>query len=192
MQPAVTTSAYEVPWGPLSAAIEGPAEVRDRYRALCRGDESSVYRVYFPICALVALQMQAGLDGFLAIEKYILVKRGLFTVEERVSMLQEVTSDLPNVSVDTFRGLLVEFCRSHGVSAIVKGLRAVSDFEYEMEMAQMNYRLAQIETLFLTANPLYSFLRASRVREIAAYGGAVRSLVPGPVDARLVAKLAAR
>ena len=118
-----------------------------------------------------------------------LAKRGLFTVEERVSMLQEVTGDLPNVSVDTFRGLLVDFCRAHGVSAIVKGLRAVSDFEYEMEMAQMNYRLAKIETLFMTANPLYSFLRSSRVREIATYGGDITSLVPGPVEARLRAKL---
>ena len=118
-------------------------------------------------------------------------KRGLFTVEERVSMLKEVTGDLPNVSVDTFRGLLVDFCRARGVSAIVKGLRAVSDFEYEMEMAQMNYRLARIETLFMTANPLYSFLRSSLVREIATYGGDVTSLVPGPVEARLRAKLAA-
>jgi pantetheine-phosphate adenylyltransferase len=117
-------------------------------------------------------------------------KHGMFTVEERVAMLEEVTGDLPNVSVATFRGLLVEFCRAHGVSAIVKGLRAVSDFEYEMEMAQMNYRLAEIETLFLTANPLYSFLRSSRVREIAAYGGNVTSLVPPVVEARLRAKLA--
>ena len=116
-------------------------------------------------------------------------KKGLFTVEERVSMLQEVTGDLPNVSVDTFRGLLVEFCRSHGVSAIVKGLRAVSDFEYEMEMAQMNYRLAKIETLFMTANPLYSFLRSSRVREIAFYGGDISSLVPSPIEMRLREKL---
>ena len=120
-----------------------------------------------------------------------LAKQGLFTVEERVSMLKEVTGDLPNVSVDTFRGLLVDWCRERGVSAIVKGLRAVSDFEYEMEMAQMNYRLARIETLFMTANPLYSFLRSSLVREIAAYGGDVSSLVPAPVDARLRAKFAA-
>ena len=121
-----------------------------------------------------------------------LAKEGLFTVEERVSMLKEVTSDLPNVTVATFRGLLVDFCRAHGVSAIVKGLRAVSDFEYEMEMAQMNYRLAEVETLFMTANPLYSFLRSSLVREIAAYGGDIRSLVPAPVEARLRAKLASR
>ena len=119
------------------------------------------------------------------------VKHGMFTVDERVAMLEEVTSDLPNVSVGTFRGLLVEYCRAHGVSAIVKGLRAVSDFEYEMEMAQMNYRLAEIETLFMTANPLYSFLRSSRVREIATYGGNVSSLVPAPVEAKLRARLAA-
>ena len=118
-------------------------------------------------------------------------KKGLFTVDERVAMLREVTSDLPNVSVETFRGLLVDFCKEHGVSAIVKGLRAVSDFEYEMEMAQMNYRLAQIETLFMTANPLYSFLRSSLVREIATYGGDIRSLVPGPIEKTLRAKLSA-
>jgi pantetheine-phosphate adenylyltransferase len=121
-----------------------------------------------------------------------LAKRGMFTVDERVAMLEEVTKDLPNVSVGTFHGLLVEYCRDHGVTAIVKGLRAVSDFEYEMEMAQMNYRLAEIETLFLTANPLYSFLRSSLIREIAAYGGNVSSLVPAPVEAQLRVKLAAR
>jgi pantetheine-phosphate adenylyltransferase len=109
-----------------------------------------------------------------------LAKEGLFTVEERLGMLREVTSDLPNVSVDKFTGLLVDFCRDRGVSAIVKGLRAVSDFEYEMEMAQMNYRLAEIETLFMTANPLYSFLSSSLVKEIAKYGGDVTSLVRSP------------
>jgi len=93
--------------------------------------------------------------------------------------------------VETFRGLLVDFCKEHGVSAIVKGLRAVSDFEYEMEMAQMNYRLAQVETLFMTANPLYSFLRSSLVREIATYGGDIKSLVPGPIEKALRAKLSA-
>src|SRR5262252_6112522 len=116
-------------------------------------------------------------------------KSGLFTVDERIDMLREVTKDLPNVTVDRFTGLLVEYCKAHQVDAIVKGLRAVSDFEYEMEMAQMNYRLAGIETLFMTANPLYSFLRSSLVREIASYGGDVESLVPEPVQARLLARL---
>ena len=118
-----------------------------------------------------------------------LAKQGLFTVDERVEMLREVARDLPNVSVDTFRGLLVDYCRSHGVSAIIKGLRAVSDFEYELEMAQMNYRLAEVETLFMTANPEYSFLRSSLVKEIARYGGDVTSLVPATVEKRLRAKL---
>jgi pantetheine-phosphate adenylyltransferase len=119
-----------------------------------------------------------------------LAKQGLFTVDERLDMLREVTSGLPNVGVDKFTGLLVDFCRAHQVPAIVKGLRAVSDFEYEMEMAQMNYRLAKIETLFMTANPLYSFLRSSLVKEIATYGGDVASLVPKPVYERLRGRLA--
>jgi pantetheine-phosphate adenylyltransferase len=129
-------------------------------------------------------------DEVLVVVGANLAKRGLFTVDERIDMLREVTKDLPNVTVDRFTGLLVEYCKAHQVSAIVKGLRAVSDFEYEMEMAQMNYRLAGIETLFMTANPLYSFLRSSLVREIASYGGDVESLVPEPVHARLQARLA--
>jgi pantetheine-phosphate adenylyltransferase len=114
-----------------------------------------------------------------------LAKEGLFSVDERLAMLREVTRGQPNVRVDKFRGLLVEFCKAHHISAIVKGLRAVSDFEYEMEMAQMN------ETLFMTANPLYSFLRSSLVKEIARYGGDVSSLVPEPVFKQLQERLAA-
>ena len=129
-------------------------------------------------------------DEVLVVVGANLAKEGLFTVEERLAMLREVTSDLPNVSVDKFTGLLVDYCRAHQVSAIVKGLRAVSDFEYEMEMAQMNYRLAGVETLFMSANPLYSFLRSSLVKEIATYGGDVASLVPEPVYGKLVARLA--
>ena len=117
-------------------------------------------------------------------------KAGLFTIDERIEMLREVVADYPNIRVDSFHGLLVDYCQAHGVTAIVKGLRAVSDFEYEMEMAQMNYRLAGIETLFMTANPLYSFLRSSLVKEIAKYGGDVSSLVPAPVHGRLVARVA--
>ncbi len=119
-------------------------------------------------------------------------KQGLFTVDERVAMLGEVTADLGNVKVGTFRGLLVDYCKENSVSAIVKGLRAVSDFEYEMEMAQMNYRLAEIETLFMTANPVYSFLRSSLVKEICKYGGDVSSLVPALVHQRLQERLAPR
>lgn len=118
-------------------------------------------------------------------------KESLFSVDERVAMLREVTVGIANVRVGTFRGLLVEFCQANHISAIVKGLRAVSDFEYELEMAQMNYRLAEIETLFITANPLYSFLRSSLVKEICKYGGDVTSLVPPLVLDRLRSRLAA-
>ena len=116
-------------------------------------------------------------------------KNSLFTVDERVEMLREVTEGYGNVKVERFHGLLVDFCGANGISAIVKGLRAVSDFEYEMTMAQMNYSLAGIETLFMTTNPLYSFLRSSLVREIAKYGGDVSGLVPAAVLERLLGSI---
>jgi pantetheine-phosphate adenylyltransferase len=117
-------------------------------------------------------------------------KHGLFTVDERVEMLREATGRYGNVTVDRFNGLLVDFCAANGITAVVKGLRAVSDFEYEMQMAQMNYRMAKVETLFMTTNPLYSFLRSSLVREVAKYGGDVSGLVPETVLARLRERLA--
>src|SRR6202142_4748199 len=119
-----------------------------------------------------------------------ITKKSLFTVDERVDMLREVTKGYGNVRVERFHGLLVDFCAANGISAVVKGLRAVSDFEYEMQMAQMNYRMAKVETLFMTTNPLYSFLRSSLVREIARYGGDVSGLVPELVLSRLRQRLA--
>jgi pantetheine-phosphate adenylyltransferase len=119
-----------------------------------------------------------------------ITKKSLFTVDERIEMLGEVTKDYGNVRVERFHGLLVDFCAANGINAIVKGLRAVSDFEYEMQMAQMNYRLAKIETLFMTTNPLYSFLSSSLIKEIAKYGGDVSGLVPESVLGRLRARLA--
>jgi pantetheine-phosphate adenylyltransferase len=112
-------------------------------------------------------------------------KTPLFTVDERVEMLREVTKETDNVRVAKFAGLIVDFCRANGISAIVKGLRAVSDFDYEMQMAQMNYSQAGVETLFMTTNPLYAFLSSSLVKEFARFGGDVTSLVPGPVLSRL-------
>ena len=119
-----------------------------------------------------------------------ITKHSLFTVDERVEMLREVTKDYGNVRIERFHGLLVEFCAANGITAVVKGLRAVSDFEYEMQMAQMNYRLAKVETLFMTTNPLYSFLSSSLIKEIAKYGGDVSGLVPENVLDRLRARLA--
>ena len=117
-------------------------------------------------------------------------KQCLFTVDERVDMLREVTDQYGNVRVDRFRGLTVDFCAANGISVIVKGLRAVSDFEYEMQQAQMNYQMAKVETLFVTTNPQFSFLSSSLVKEIATYGGDVSGLVPESVLARLHARLA--
>jgi pantetheine-phosphate adenylyltransferase len=120
-----------------------------------------------------------------------ITKQTLFTVDERVEMLREVTKGYGNVRVERFHGLLVDFCAENGITAVVKGLRAVSDFEYEMQMAQMNYRLAKVETLFMTTNPLYSFLSSSLVKDVARYGGDVSGLVPEPVLGRLRTRLAA-
>jgi len=119
-------------------------------------------------------------------------KRGLFEVSERVRMLEEITHDLPNVTVESFEGLLVDFCRDRSVAAVVKGLRAVSDFEYELQMAQMNHRLSGVDTMFVATDPLYSFLSSSLVKEVAAYGGDVEGLLPPAVHERLLARLAER
>jgi pantetheine-phosphate adenylyltransferase len=104
-------------------------------------------------------------------------------------MLAECTSEFPDVKIDSFHGLLVDFCRDRGIQVIVKGLRAVSDFDYELQMGQMNHSLAEIETLFMPTNPLYSYLSSSLVKEVATYGGDVSSLVPESVNRRLAQRL---
>ena len=112
-------------------------------------------------------------------------KRGLFEVDERIAMLREATAELGNVSVDSFQGLLVDYCRERDIPVVVKGLRAVSDFDYELQMSQMNNRLTGLETLFVATNPEYSFLSSSLVKEVATWGGDVSGLVPEPVLRRL-------
>ena len=110
----------------------------------------------------------------------------LFTAEERLDMLREACSGWENVRVAEFSGLLTDFCRAEGIGAIVKGLRAVSDFDYELQMAQMNASLTQVETVFMPTSPEWSFLASSLVREIAQFGGDVSGLVPGFVREALV------
>lgn len=116
-------------------------------------------------------------------------KKSLFTVKERQEMLREAVAPFGNVVIDAFHGLLVDWCREHRVPVIVKGLRAVSDFDYELQMAQMNHGLAGVETLFMTTNPLYSFLSSSLTKEVATYGGDVSNLVPAHVGKRLTERL---
>jgi pantetheine-phosphate adenylyltransferase len=112
-------------------------------------------------------------------------KSGLFPLEERLAMLTEVTVDYPSVTVRCFEGLLVDFCRANDIPVIVKGLRAVSDFDYELQMAQMNFGLAGVETLFMPTNPQYSFLSSSLIKDVAKFGGDVRDHVPEGVAVRL-------
>jgi len=105
-------------------------------------------------------------------------KSRLFSAEERLDMLRRACADFDNVRVEGFTGLLTDFCVEHGIHAIVKGLRAVSDFDYELQMAQMNSSLTDVETVFIPTSPEYSFLASSLVKEVAAFGGDVSSLVP--------------
>ncbi|MCW2793015.1 MAG: coaD [Nocardioides sp.] len=117
-------------------------------------------------------------------------KNRLFSADERIDMLREACSGFDNVRVDGFQGLLTTFCQEQGIHAIVKGLRAVSDFDYELQMAQMNSSLTDVETVFVPTSPEYSFLASSLVKEVATFGGDVSGLVPGFVNERLTARLA--
>jgi pantetheine-phosphate adenylyltransferase len=117
--------------------------------------------------------------------------KALFTAEERIDFIRTATGHLGNVKVEPFSNLVVEFARERGARAIVKGLRAISDFEYELEMNQLNRKLASdIESIYLMASPQYSFLSSSGVKEIATFGGDVSDLVPEPVARRLKEALA--
>ena len=117
-------------------------------------------------------------------------KKTLFTVEERMEMAKEVTAAYPNVKVDSWSGLLVDYCKTNSINTIIKGLRAVTDFDYELQMSQMNLQLQNVETLFMSTSPAHSFLSSSLVKEIASYGGDVSSYIPAPVLVRLKARLA--
>jgi pantetheine-phosphate adenylyltransferase len=122
----------------------------------------------------------------------VLVNKGkssLFSVDERIDMLTSVTAEYGNVRVDSFHGLLVHYCQAHGIPVVIKGIRAVSDFDYELKMAQMNHGLTQVETLFMPTNPEFSFLSSSLVKEVATWGGDVGRLVPPLVLERLTARL---
>ncbi|WP_330182380.1 pantetheine-phosphate adenylyltransferase [Nocardia sp. NBC_01503] len=117
-------------------------------------------------------------------------KKGMFTVEERMELIREVTAHLPNVRVESWRGLLVDFAKEQGVSAIVKGLRDATDLGYEMQMAQMNRKLTGVDTYFIATDPEYGFVSSSLVKEVAAYGGDISDLLPPAVHKALIARIA--
>ncbi|MEP6559627.1 MAG: pantetheine-phosphate adenylyltransferase [Nakamurella sp.] len=116
-------------------------------------------------------------------------KHGMFSIAERLDLLRAITTRWPNVAVDSFHGLLVDYCVANGIGAIVKGLRAVSDFDYELQMAQMNHALTGVQTLFLPTSPSYSYVSSSLVKQVAGYGGNVDRLLPEVVAQALRGKL---
>lgn len=156
-------------------------------RAVCPGSFDPVTRGHLDIFGRSAQLFDEVIVALLINES----KKGLFTVEERLDMLQEVTKEFPNVRVLSFQGLLVDFCRELGAQVVIKGLRAVSDFDYELQMAQMNIGLSGVETLFMPTNPLYSFIASSLVKEVAKWGGDVSTYVPELVERRLAERLRA-
>jgi pantetheine-phosphate adenylyltransferase len=157
-------------------------------RAVCPGSYDPVTNGHLDI-----ITRAAGLFDEVVIAVMInKTKKSMFSVEERMAMLTEVSAGLPNVRIDSWHGLLVDYCRENSIQAIVKGLRAVSDFDYELQMAQMNQRLSGVDTLFMPTNPAWSFLSSSLVKEVATYGGDVRHLLPPTAHERLLARLAER
>lgn len=116
-------------------------------------------------------------------------KTNLFSVEERIALLRDVTAHIPNITIDSFTGLVVEFCKKQQIPVIVRGLRAVTDFEYELQLSQANYELADVETMFVSTNPAVGYVSSSLVKEIARFGGDVSSMVPAPVVKALAARV---
>jgi pantetheine-phosphate adenylyltransferase len=119
-------------------------------------------------------------------------KAPLFSTDERVAMLKEAVVDLENVEIDSFSGLLVDYAASRGVRVIVKGIRAVTDFDFELQMAQMNNRMAGVETFFVPTSPQWSYLSSSLIKEVVRFGGDISGLVPAFVRDRLEEKLSTR
>ncbi|MGB2567393.1 pantetheine-phosphate adenylyltransferase [Micromonospora citrea] len=146
-------------------------------RAVCPGSFDPVTNGHLDIIGRASRLFDEVIVGVLVNQS----KSGLFTVEERIDMLREVTSSYDNVRVESFRGLLVDFCRAQEASVLIKGLRAVSDFDYELQMAQMNIGLAGVETLFMPTNPLYSFISSSLIKDVAKWGGDISAHVPDRV-----------
>lgn len=154
-------------------------------RCVCPGSFDPVTNGHVDV-----IERAAGLFDQVVVAVLVnLSKQSMFSVDDRISMLTEVTGHLPNVTVEGFQGLLVDFCRHRDIPAVVKGLRAVTDFDYELQMAQMNRRLSGLETMFVAANPDYSYLSSSLVREVAVHGGDVSGLVPETVLNRLANRL---
>ena len=157
-------------------------------RAVCPGSYDPATNGHLDIIERAARQFDEVVVAVL-INK---AKTRLFEVSDRMVMLKEITGHLAGVRVDSWHGLLVDYCTANGITTIVKGMRAVSDFEYELQMAQLNYQLSGVDTMFLPSKPHYSFLSSSMVKEVATYGGDVGHLLPATVHQRLINRLAGK
>jgi pantetheine-phosphate adenylyltransferase len=155
-------------------------------RAVCPGSYDPATNGHLDIIERAARQFDEVVVAVM-INK---AKKCLFEVSDRMAMLKEITEHLSGVRVDSWHGLLVDYCTANGITTIVKGLRAVSDFDYELQMAQLNYQLSGVDTMFLPSKPNYSFLSSSVVKEVATYGGDVGHLLPPTVHQRLISRLA--
>lgn len=156
--------------------------------ALCPGSFDPVTNGHLDVFARAAAQF----DEVIVTVNVNPKKQGMFTVEERMELLRESVAHLPNVRVASWQGLTVDFAKQEGISAIVKGLRDAGDFGYELQMAQMNHKLAGVDTFFIATNPSLSFLSSSLVKEVAAYGGDVSDMLPPAVHKRLLDRIAER
>jgi pantetheine-phosphate adenylyltransferase len=157
-------------------------------RAVCPGSFDPVTNGHLDV-----IERTAGLfDEVVVAVGYNMAKNALFTPEERHAMLEEVCADLPTVTVSLFRGLLVEFCAEREIEVIVKGLRFAADFDYELQMAQMNRHLSGVDTVFLPTAPQWSYVSSSLVREVAGLDGDVTAFLPPVVAERTRRRVAER
>src|SRR5690606_36935967 len=154
-------------------------------RAVCPGSFDPVTNGHLDIIGRASRIVDEVIVAVLVNES----KLGLFSIDERLELLRAVTTGYENVQVESFRGLLVDFCRARNATVVVKGLRAVSDFDYELQMAQMNFGLAGVETLFMPTSPQNSFISSSLVKDVAKWGGDVSAHVPDVVAKRLAERL---
>ncbi|WP_416562940.1 pantetheine-phosphate adenylyltransferase [Nocardia testacea] len=156
--------------------------------ALCPGSFDPVTNGHLDVFRRVAEQFDEVVITVMINKK----KQGMFSIEERIDLLRDATADLPNVRIASWDGLLVDFAREQGITAIVKGLRDAGDFGYELQMAQMNKKLSGVDTFFIATNPAFGYLSSSLVKEVAAFGGDVSDMLPPLVHKRLLDRLAER
>ena len=153
--------------------------------AVCPGSFDPVTLGHVDIFERVAAQFDEIVVAVLVNPR----KEGMFTIDERIAMIEESTEHLPNLRAEYGQGLVVDFVKDRGLTAIVKGLRTGTDFEYELQMAQMNKHVAGVDTFFVATTPQYSFVSSSLAKEVAGLGGDVSDLLPEPVNRRIAEKL---